>query len=128
MFDLFTFNIDSFRSLTQIFEKNKKYGLGLDLRLLTFRQLWIHIESNFESRKQKYNTNYLRQKKFLIYFFVFFNRAGLPLINSNFLILIKQRQKCQKDNVAFREKAPNYIGEGAQSKNTKQFVPIPSTG
>ncbi|CAF0873211.1 unnamed protein product [Brachionus calyciflorus] len=34
----------------------------------------------------------------------------------------------KKDNVAFREKAPNYIGEGAQSKQTKQFVPIPSTG
>jgi coiled-coil domain-containing protein 63/114 len=34
----------------------------------------------------------------------------------------------KKDNVAFREKAPNYIGEGAQSKKIKQFIPIPSTG
>lgn len=34
----------------------------------------------------------------------------------------------KKDNVAFREKAPNYIGDGPQSKQLKQFIPIPSTG
>lgn len=34
----------------------------------------------------------------------------------------------KKDNVAFREKAPNYIGDGPQSKQIKQFIPIPSTG
>jgi hypothetical protein len=30
--------------------------------------------------------------------------------------------------VSFKEKAPNYIGEGAQAKNIKANIPIPSTG
>ena len=34
----------------------------------------------------------------------------------------------QKDNVPIREKPTNYIGEGAQPKRVKPFVPIPSTG
>ena len=34
----------------------------------------------------------------------------------------------KKDNVPFKEKAPNYIGDGPQSKQIKQYIPIPSTG
>ena len=32
------------------------------------------------------------------------------------------------ENVPFREKAPNYIGEGALAKHTKSHVVLPSTG
>lgn len=34
----------------------------------------------------------------------------------------------KKENVSFKDKAPNYIGEGAQSRQFKPIVPIPSTG
>lgn len=34
----------------------------------------------------------------------------------------------KKENVPFKDKAPNYIGEGAQPKQTRQNMPIPSTG
>lgn len=34
----------------------------------------------------------------------------------------------KKENVPFKERAPNYIGEGAQAKQSRQNMPIPSTG
>lgn len=34
----------------------------------------------------------------------------------------------KKENVPFKDKAPNYIGEGAQVKQARQLMPIPSTG
>ena len=34
----------------------------------------------------------------------------------------------KKENVPFKDRAPNYIGEGAQSKQFKPIVTIPSTG
>lgn len=34
----------------------------------------------------------------------------------------------KKDNVPFKDRAPNYIGEGAQAKQTRHTLPIPSTG
>lgn len=54
----------------------------------------------------------------------------LGIIDSRCDELLKWQSilSAKKDNVAFREKAPNYIGEGAQIKKNKQFVPIPSTG
>ena len=34
----------------------------------------------------------------------------------------------RKENVPFRERAPNYIGEGARAKQSRSNMPIPSTG
>lgn len=34
----------------------------------------------------------------------------------------------KKENVPFKERAPNYIGEGAQAKQSRHNMPMPSTG